>query len=146
MTTLVSGLNRASDVIVVQENKQPHHTNNPCAERCNPGALCLLTSSTSRVCSCTMSMTTVMEGTDVTCQPPVCGLDCNWGTCVIDDRGNVGCKCPPLYEGERCERYRCSGYCRNKGVCYPDLLGTTLYLMFNRPTVHFLKGYCFFRF
>ena len=68
-------------------------------------------------------MTTLTAGTNVTCQPPVCALDCNSGTCVVDERGKFGCKCPSLYDGERCERYRCSGYCRNKGVCYPDLLG-----------------------
>jgi integrin beta 2 len=123
LTTLVSGLNRASDIIFVQENKQTRQSSNPCSTKCNPGALCLLSSSTSRTCSCTMSMTTTMVGTDVTCQPPVCGLDCNSGKCVVDDRGMASCKCPSLYEGDRCERYRCSGYCRNKGVCYPDLLG-----------------------
>ncbi|KAI9558491.1 hypothetical protein GHT06_015278 [Daphnia sinensis] len=121
-TTLVSGLNRASDIIVVQENKQTHQVNNPCSTKCNPGALCLLNSPTSRTCACTMSMTSTVVGSDVTCQPPVCGLDCNSGKCIIDDRGMASCKCPSLYEGDRCERYRCSGYCRNKGVCYPDLL------------------------
>lgn len=26
------------------------------------------------------------------------------------------CVCPPLYEGELCERYGC--HCKNKGKCY----------------------------
>jgi low-density lipoprotein receptor-related protein 1 (alpha-2-macroglobulin receptor) len=123
LTTLVSGLNRASDIIFVQENKQTRQSSNPCSTKCNPGALCLLSSSTSRTRSCTMSMTTKMVGTDFTLQTPVCGFDCNSGKCVVDGRGMASCKCLSLYEGDRCERYRCSGYCRNKGVCYPDLLG-----------------------
>lgn len=120
LTTLVSGLNRASDIIVAQENKQTRHANNPCAIKCNdPNALCLLTSSTSRVCSCTMEMTVgTAVGSNVTCQPPVCGLDCNMGKCILNEKGVATCKCPSLYEGERCERYRCSGYCQNKGACY----------------------------
>lgn len=127
MTTLVSGLNRASDIIIVQENKHPRHTSNPCAEKCNAGALCLLTSSTTRVCSCSMSMTTVLTNNSVTCQASsTCTLNCNSGSCILDERGEATCKCPVLYEGEHCERYRCSGYCRNKGLCYPDHRGKSI--------------------
>jgi len=52
----------------------------------------------------------------------VCDLKCKaMGTCEIESNGPV-CKCRPLYEGPRCERYRCSGYCQNKGLCYPDVI------------------------
>jgi hypothetical protein len=32
------------------------------------------------------------------------------------------CKCQSLYEGDRCQHYRCSQYCKNKGLCFVDLL------------------------
>lgn len=84
-------------------------------------------------------MTTSTVGTNVTCLPPVCGLDCNSGKCIVDDRGMASCKCPSLFEGDRCERYRCSGYCRNKGSCYADLLGKMEITVSIIALVHFLS-------
>jgi hypothetical protein len=34
------------------------------------------------------------------------------------------CKCHSLYTGDRCQIYRCSQYCKNKGLCFADLLAT----------------------
>lgn len=134
----MSGLNRASDVIVAQESKQARF-NNPCKNKCGAGALCLLNSSSSRTCTCSALMVqTVSESGVVTCQNPDpgtrCNLFCNSGKCVVDSKGSPTCKCPALYEGERCEKYRCSGYCRNKGICYPNNSG-----QFQHGTIHFVS-------
>lgn len=53
--------------------------------------------------------------------PDKCQLKCNRGTCKFVNNKQK-CLCPKDYEGEYCEKYRCSGYCRNKGVCYVDTL------------------------
>lgn len=50
-----------------------------------------------------------------------CPLYCHLGTCQITSTGPK-CICPPLYEGARCQVYRCSQYCKNKGMCYFDHL------------------------
>ena len=133
LTTLVSGLNRASDILVAQENKQTQHMNNPCTvKKCTAGALCLLNSSTTRSCSCSMLMNPVVTDAGLQCQPldgdSACPLDCHSGKCVIRN-GSPVCECPILYEGDLCERYRCSGYCRNKGFCYSDLTGIIFFVI-----------------
>lgn len=121
----MSGLNRASDIVVVQENKQTRRDDDPCASPCTSGALCLFNSSNTRVCACSLERIAVSstDNRELTCQLPACSLDCNLGVCVTNERGVATCQCPPMYDGERCERFRCSGYCRNKGVCYPDSFG-----------------------
>ena len=55
--------------------------------------------------------------------PKVCDLDCHNGTCqMVNDVPT--CKCQSLYSGDRCQNYRCSQYCKNKGLCFADLLAT----------------------
>ena len=116
----MSGLNRASDIVVVQENKQTKRDKDPCSNQCPSGALCLFDSSNSRTCACSMERVSVSSNDSLSCQLPACSLDCNLGNCVMNERGVASCQCPPMYEGERCERYKCSAFCRNKGVCYAD--------------------------
>ena len=74
----------------------------------------------------------------------VCDLNCKQGECKLGLSGPY-CKfsflsahencfglyykcqcwlpgqCAPMYEGPRCEKYRCSGFCLNKGLCYQDV-------------------------
>lgn len=50
-----------------------------------------------------------------------CPLKCHLGQCVITKQG-AHCKCPFMYDGENCEHYICSQHCKNKGMCFPDLL------------------------
>lgn len=58
--------------------------------------------------------------------PDVCPLRCgSQGACVRVSAGaGAGpgwrCACSPLYEGARCDRYRCAGYCNRRGVCRLD--------------------------
>ena len=134
MTYLVRGLNKASDVVIVQENKQNHLISNPCADKhCGQGALCVAQTPSKAVCLCSneMSETRVGEdGSSVVCAPTnspntalQCDLEClNGGTCYYDTDDSPKCRCPPGFDGPHCDRYRCSGYCKNKGHCYPDLL------------------------
>ncbi|RZC36598.1 hypothetical protein BDFB_006986, partial [Asbolus verrucosus] len=57
----------------------------------------------------------------ISSRSPSCPLNCNAGTCkIVQDRGPI-CICPAQYTGSRCEHYRCSQHCKNKGMCYVDL-------------------------
>lgn len=93
------------------------------------GSICLLSSSdpSGRVCKCADDMVNVRDDKlGITCKsksnaPEMCQLKCNRGTCKFVKQKQK-CFCPKDYEGEYCEKYRCSGYCRNKGVCYVDTL------------------------
>nr|CAD7262752.1 unnamed protein product [Timema shepardi] len=148
ITYLVQGLNRASDILIVQENKQHKDLDNPCLESpCHDTALCLLApgtvgrtclcpdglvktlsnNTTSQVCSATSSYLTLLSlDREVVCKEggtkfKTCELNCNLGTCHISTEGPI-CICPSLYDGDRCQHYRCSHYCQNKGMCYADQL------------------------
>lgn len=97
---------------------------------CPSGALCLLRSASSRTCACAGHLTAVVAEASgaVECRAPdpasLCQLDCNAGRCVLDEPSGLAvCQCPPLFDGDRCQRSRCSGYCRNKGACYPHFPG-----------------------
>lgn len=46
-----------------------------------------------------------------------CDLFCHQGRCQITPLGPK-CICNQFYEGEFCERYRCSQYCKNGGQYY----------------------------
>ncbi|KAF4524352.1 hypothetical protein B566_EDAN007528 [Ephemera danica] len=70
--------------------------------------------------------------TAIICQPatpapsrgaPTCPLQCKKGNCVSTADG-FKCVCQPLYEGELCDKFRCSQFCKNKGMCFADLLST----------------------
>lgn len=51
-----------------------------------------------------------------------CSLNCNTGVCKILPGQGERCVCPPQFSGPKCENFRCSQFCRNKGQCYVDLL------------------------
>lgn len=48
----------------------------------------------------------------------VCPLDCGPGNCTSIPGGEYKCICPSLYNGERCEHYLCSKYCKNRATCH----------------------------
>lgn len=79
---------------------------------------------------------TDMETNMTVCRPSsihsLCPLECHQGLCKIVN-GHPKCKCPIDFEGEFCERYRCSGYCLNHGVCYVDAQRTTYHENINPP-------------
>lgn len=55
---------------------------------------------------------------------PTCNLQCNTGVCKIVFGQGPRCICPPQYSGAQCEIFRCSVFCKNKGLCYVDLLSS----------------------
>ena len=73
ITYLVRGLNKANDVVIVQENKQNRNLVSPCDQKhCGQGALCVAQTPSKAVCLCDneMSETPVGEdGSSVVCTP-----------------------------------------------------------------------------
>lgn len=97
---------------------------NPCENL----STCLLSSTDplGRVCKCADQLVEVPQigQTDIVCKPKsevptLCNIRCNSGTCRFQDN-KPKCYCPKEFEGEHCEHYRCSGYCKNKGICSVD--------------------------
>lgn len=56
----------------------------------------------------------------------ICPLHCNQGLCKIIN-GQPKCKCTIDYDGDFCEHYRCSNFCKNHGVCYVDASHIKMY-------------------
>lgn len=133
LTLLLPGMNRASDLLVVQENKQLKNLTDPCASAtCDKSALCVnrgfAGSSVRYSCLCpdglVKSDAVSKETEEVVCivhRPKQCDLNCNVGFCKMTTDG-PRCICPPLYDGNLCNNYRCSQYCKNKGLCFADLM------------------------
>lgn len=104
--------------------------------------MCLLSSFDllGRSCKCPDRIAGKAEQDDGSsiCQPPqtsvnqTCRLICNQGLCKFVN-GQPKCKCPNDYDGEFCEHYRCSGYCKNRGVCYVDASKVKVYSDNSKP-------------
>ncbi|XP_055692338.1 low-density lipoprotein receptor-related protein 1 [Lutzomyia longipalpis] len=130
-TLLLRANHRSATLRMEHPLKQNFNITNPCIEHpCRANVTCLLSpiNPTERDCLCSDDMLR-SDGTSdsITCTtldkiPSLCQLKCNSGKCVFDE-GEWRCSCPPQYTGEFCEHYRCSGYCKNKGMCYIDLIG-----------------------
>lgn len=99
---------------------------NPCAEHpCEGEHICLLSSSAilGRTCKCADQLEEVRHkeiNSSVCVSSTQCRLKCNQGKCRLDAQNQPQCECPIDFEGEFCERYRCSGYCQNHGICFVD--------------------------
>lgn len=101
---------------------------NPCQKYpCENLHVCLLSSSesTGRACKCPDNLQEITEKDTgkLLCRPQnttqACPLQCNQGLCKMVNN-QPKCKCTIDFEGEFCEHYRCSGFCKNRGVCYVD--------------------------
>ncbi|KAI5636205.1 low-density lipoprotein receptor domain class A domain-containing protein [Phthorimaea operculella] len=46
-----------------------------------------------------------------------CSLECGQGTCVLGADGGQSCHCKPLFDGPRCQHYRCAQHCHHHGHC-----------------------------
>lgn len=51
------------------------------------------------------------------CEIPICNNFCVHGECVVGVDSRPMCKCNAKFEGERCDRNKCDGYCLNNGHC-----------------------------
>lgn len=140
VTYLVQGLNKASDVVIVQENKQALSSSLCSGKKCGDDALCIMKTPETPVCLCGTDMvqTSVGEEGEVDCTPgdvppkpaeTKCDIEClNGGICFLNSRNDEPtCACPLLYTGTHCDVFSCSGYC--KVSCnYPK--SARRYLMF----------------
>ncbi|KAB0803781.1 hypothetical protein PPYR_00751 [Photinus pyralis] len=119
---LAQGLPRLSHILIVQEHRQERLIANRCQDFCHTSEFCLLAPGGA---TCTCADGFVKD--NLTCQAvstsaTACSLNCNTGSCKIIPGQGPKCICPPKYAGVHCEQYRCSQFCRNKGMCYIDLL------------------------
>lgn len=124
---LANNLNRASDVLILQENKQAHNVTNHCDDKpCHQSALCINLPS-SHTCLCPDHLTEELNVTSgkMSCKVAparTCYLDCNHGTCEFDDDFDPHCICQENFYGTYCEKVNNSMCpCLNQGMCYPDL-------------------------
>ncbi|KAK7063135.1 Low-density lipoprotein receptor-related protein 1B [Halocaridina rubra] len=118
---------KVSDVVIVQEQKQDRTVYNPCSDNpCDPNAMCLISGHKNHSCVCTDGTSEEYVDGITKCitkrsADESCTLLCHKGECVMTPKGSQ-CQCQPMYTGRNCEKYRCSGYCKNNGSCREDLM------------------------
>ncbi|CAL1298011.1 unnamed protein product [Larinioides sclopetarius] len=132
LTFLVYGLNKANDIVLVQENRQMNFST-PCLSNinmCGKESLCVAKNQSFAICLCSETVDHETNG-NIECIVPVpkhpvppeplCPLTCfNGGTCSVDENNHPFCNCKPEYDGSVCEINRCANYCKNSGFCYAD--------------------------
>ncbi|XP_063881494.1 prolow-density lipoprotein receptor-related protein 1-like isoform X4 [Scylla paramamosain] len=113
---------KVTDVLIVQEQKQDYRIPNPCTNAtCHSTALCVLSGPGSYSCLCPDGTVIETVGDHIECHSLVasngaCNHFCLKGKCVLTEEGPK-CQCDPKFEGEHCNHYRCSDYCKNGGYC-----------------------------
>ncbi|XP_055372745.1 prolow-density lipoprotein receptor-related protein 1 [Condylostylus longicornis] len=122
-TYLLKGY-RSSDIGIIHYLKQNQNISNPCS--INPcdskKAMCILSSEPKGYsCKCPTEYVMIHTSAGVKCKPiedlpDHCPIRCHKGRCKYIDH-QPRCICDPMYDGELCDHYRCSGYCKNEGVC-----------------------------
>ncbi|GFY45676.1 low-density lipoprotein receptor-related protein 1 [Trichonephila inaurata madagascariensis] len=132
MTYLVYGLNKASDIVLVQENRQMNFST-PCLSNinmCGPDSLCVAKNQSYAICLCSETVDHETDGNTecivpIPKHPPpvarVCPLTCfNGGTCSLNENNDPYCNCTSLWTGDRCEKasQSCTDYCYNGASCY----------------------------
>lgn len=121
---------KASHIKVMHTLKRMTSMPNPCLKNpCDPTATCYLSSTSllGRSCNCPDNLYIQKNGSYVTCHhrseiSSLCYKNCvNGGKCqyTLDEKSTeiMYCKCPEKYDGEFCEHYICSNYCKNMGIC-----------------------------
>lgn len=124
---LANRLNRASDILILQENKQARNVSNSCKDQpCHQSALCINLPS-SYTCLCPDHLTEELNITSgkLSCKvapAKSCYLNCNHGVCQFDDELVPHCLCNENFYGPYCEKLNNSMCpCLNEGMCYLDL-------------------------
>ena len=139
VTKIVNDAGLINDIAIKQEQKQNVNLQNPClSNSCSslPNSVCLLKADSKTViksCVCESGyakrrnqcvLISTVDNDDLSYEKnedPCTHLNCYTGKCVVNEEGIAGCECVnPIFEGKFCERYICSGYCLNDGVCYPQ--------------------------
>lgn len=116
---------KASQIKVVHGLRKNDKLQNPCKlYPCDESAVCYLSSTDvkGRSCNCPDNLYIQNDGTSVKCLhksmiAALCYKNCvNGGKCVFDGDSMV-CECSSTYDGEFCEHYICSEFCKNQGIC-----------------------------
>ena len=116
---------KASHIKIIHTFKKNESLPNPCLSYpCEESATCYLSSTDplGRSCNCPDNLYIQKNGSNVSCLhrseiASLCYKNCvNGGKCKYAGE-EMFCECPSKYEGEFCEHFICSGYCKNKGVC-----------------------------
>lgn len=116
---------KASHIKIIHTFKKNESLPNPCLTNpCDETANCYLSSTDplGRSCNCPDNLYIQKNGSHVTCLhrsqiSSLCYKNCvNGGKCKYSGDEMI-CSCPSKYEGESCEHYICSEYCKNQGVC-----------------------------
>lgn len=114
-----------SNIKIIHMSKKNGSLNNPCRlNPCDDSAICYLSSvdPLERSCNCPDNLYIQKNGSHVTCKhryeiSSLCYKNCvNGGKCRYNGDEMV-CECTAKYEGEFCEHFICSEYCKNHGVC-----------------------------
>lgn len=122
---LLDSNHRAYSIAMVHPLKQYPDASNPCSTNaCDQSSVCLLSSANGsrRTCTCPDSLHKTVRDGKVVCEektqiPGLCNLRCIQGTCrFVNDKPK--CFCHPEFDGELCDHYICSDYCKNGGKCY----------------------------
>lgn len=134
--SLVTGIVKLTDLVIIQEHKQKSNLTNPCRKQaCHSSFLCIARTPETSTCVCPdgyKKIVTVKSESecvptpppipDSNQQPTVDRCPCqNGGRCRYSFDDSLFCECTPLYDGKLCEHFRCSGHCKNHGLCYVDL-------------------------
>ena len=140
LTEVAVEVNIISDLVIMQEFKHDRFVANPCKSSSDgkdvcqekQDSICVITPSTIEsernvtisTCVCRESFTEIndeciaipnsLSESSGSCKD----IDCHQnGHCVMS-RGVPKCNCDPFYTGEFCQKYVCSGYCLNGGMCF----------------------------
>lgn len=126
---------KASQIKVVHRFKHNSTLPNPCVLfPCHESAICYLSSieQHGRSCNCPDNLYIQKNGTHVSCHhrteiASLCYKPCtNGGKCKYVSDYEMKCECPPQFEGENCEHFICSEYCKNGGSCtFPRITPAT---------------------
>ena len=140
LTEVAVEVNIISDLVIMQEFKHDRFAFNPCKndvknEVCRakynstcviiPAAVPVGMNRTTSKCLCRDGFKEIDDKCLVNLQgvnkmnPKSCkDIDCHQnGHCVMS-KGVPKCNCDPFYTGSFCQKYVCSGYCLNGGMCF----------------------------
>lgn len=134
--SLVQNIPKLNDLVIIQEWKQKKYLSNPCQTSPCPSSnfLCIVRTPQIRICVCPNGFKRILtDKNEVECSNASQTIvhpqnnekfDClclNGGRCRYGPDNASYCECTPLYTGKQCEKFRCTGYCKNHGLCYVDM-------------------------
>ncbi|CAL1537092.1 unnamed protein product [Lymnaea stagnalis] len=120
-STLFTTLSHASDLRIIQDNKQQKVSSNCTGNPCEKTEICFNKAQDVKgfICLCPDGAQKNGNSCDYE-KPPGCENYCKNGRCELTKvTGKPKCICEQSYFGEQCETHSCQGYCLN-GNCTPS--------------------------